>query len=114
MFRLDQNDSRYRLPSTVSEQMLRHPSSHRFPRFALARVFMIDVVVELIDRYPIRVLRTTFSILTFDGEGYLESSALGRHQRDRAELALAPPVAEPEPTATAPVVDSTENSNASY
>ena len=31
---LDQNDSLYRLPSTVLEQMLRDPSSHRFPRYA--------------------------------------------------------------------------------
>ena len=37
---LVQNDSMYRLPSTVLEQMLRDPSSHRFPRYAGARVFM--------------------------------------------------------------------------
>jgi hypothetical protein len=74
MFLLDQNDGLYRLPSTALEQMLRDPSSYRFPRFAGARVLMTDVVVELIDRQPIRVLWTTFSILTFDGEGYLEST----------------------------------------
>ena len=100
MFLLDQNDGLYRLPSTALEQMLRDPSSYRFPRFAGARVLMTDVVVELIDRQPIRVLWTTFSILTFDGEGYFESIAFERHQPACAEPALAPPVAEPERAAT--------------
>jgi hypothetical protein len=61
---------------------------------------MTDVVVELIDRRPIRVLWTTFSILTLDGEGYCESIAFERHQPACAEPALAPPVAEPERAAT--------------
>ena len=103
MFLLDQNDSLYRLPNAVFEQMLRDPSSHRFPRFAGARVRMTDVVVELIDRQPIRVVWTTFSILIFDGEGYFDASTFDRHQRARAEMALAPVVAEPERAAT--VVD---------
>ena len=51
---------------------------------------MADVAVELMDRKPIRVVRTAFSILTFDDEGFLDSTAFEQHQRARAELALAP------------------------
>ena len=103
MFLLDQNDGLYRLPNAKFEHMLRDPTSHRIPRFAGARVRMTDVVVELLDRQPIRVVWTTFSILTFDGEGCFDPSAFDQHQRARAELALALPIAESSVAAT--VVD---------
>ena len=103
MFLLDQNDGLYRLPNTKFEQMLRDPTSHRISRFAGARVRMTDIVVELLDRQPIRVVWTTFGILTFDEKGCFDPSAFDRHQRARAELALAPLTAESGGAAT--VVD---------
>jgi hypothetical protein len=103
MFLLDQNDGLYRLANAKFEHMLRDPTSHRIPRFAGARVRMTDVVVELLDRQPIRVVWTTFSILTFDGEGCFDPSAFDQQQRARAELALALPIAESSVAAT--VVD---------
>ena len=102
-FLLDQNDGLYRLPNTTFGQMLRDPTSHRLPRFAGARVRMTEVVVELLDRQAIRVIWTTFSLLIFDDEGCLDQRAFDRHQRARAELALAPLMAEPGTAAT--VVD---------
>lgn len=100
MFLLDQDDGLYRLPNTKFEQMLRDPTSHRLPRFAGARVRMSDVVVELLDRQAVRVIWTTFGLLTFDDEGYLDPSAFDRHQRARAELALPPLITEPGSAAT--------------
>lgn len=94
MFLLDQDDGLYRLPNTKFEQMLRDPTSHPLPRFAGARVRMSDIVVELLDRQAIRVLWTTFGLLTFDDEGYFDPRAFDRHQRARAERALAPLIAE--------------------
>ncbi|MBI3915421.1 MAG: hypothetical protein HY322_00240 [Betaproteobacteria bacterium] len=64
---------------------------------------MAEVVVECLDRQAIRVIWTTFGLLTFDGEGRFRSSAFDRHQRARAELALTPLIAEPGSAAT--VVD---------
>jgi hypothetical protein len=104
MFLLDQDDNLYRLPNTKFDQMLRDPTSYRILRFAGARVRMADVVVELVDRQPIRVVWSAFGILTFDDEGCFEPSAFDRHQRTRAELALAPQIAESDGTATV-VVD---------
>jgi hypothetical protein len=99
-FLLDQNDGLYRLANTKFEQMLRDRASYHFPVFAGHRVRMAEVVVELLGRQPIRVIRTTFDMLTFDDEGCFDSSAFGRHQLARAELALAPPIGDADRSAT--------------
>jgi len=80
----------YRLPNATFTRMLDDPHRHGLPRFAGQRVRMADVAVEIINRQPIRVVRTSFSILTFDGQGFLDRAAFERHQYARAELALAP------------------------
>jgi hypothetical protein len=94
MFLLDQDDALYHLPNKKFAQMLRDPTSCRLPRFAGARVRMTDVAVELLDRQPIRVVWITFAYLTFDAKGYFDASSFIRHQWARAELGLAPPIAE--------------------
>ena len=96
MFLLYQKDGLYRLPNTRFAQMLLDPSRHAIPRFAGARLRMADMVVELLDRQPIRVVWTTFGILTFDQEGCFEPSAFDAHQRARAELALSPMSTKPD------------------
>ena len=93
-FLIDQNEELYRLPGAQFERMLRDPTSHCQPRFAGTRVRMANLVVELLDRQAIRIVWSTFGILTFDGEGYIDPSAFERHQSARAELALAPPPEE--------------------
>lgn len=105
MFLLDQNDSLLCLPSTKFERMLRDPKSLRFPRFAGTRVRMVDVIVELQNRQAIHVAWTTFGLLAFDDEGYFDACAFDRHQRARAELALA---LRSEPGSTATVVDAAD------
>ncbi|MBI3093463.1 MAG: hypothetical protein HYY97_01175 [Rhodocyclales bacterium] len=64
---------------------------------------MVDMVVEILDRHPIRVVWTTFGILAFDQEGCFELNAFDVHQRARAELALAPIFPKPDGKTT--VVD---------
>jgi len=64
---------------------------------------MTGVVVELMDRQAIRVIRSTFSALTFDSEGIFDPGPFDRHQRALAELGLAPQIAEARRTVT--VVD---------
>ena len=100
MFLLDQDDGLYRLPNTKFEQMLRDPRIHRLLRFAATRVRMTEVVVELLHHRPIRVVWTTFGFLTFDDDGYFDAGAFERHQRARAELGLALPIAENRRAAT--------------
>lgn len=72
MFLLDQNDHLYRLTNTKFAQMLRDPARHRFPQFAGTRACVADAIVEVVGREPIRVIRITFNILTFDDAGCLD------------------------------------------
>ena len=102
-FLLDQDDGLYWLPNTQFEQMFRDPTNHCMPRFAGTRVRMVEVLVGLLDRQAIRVFRTTFSLLTFDDEGYFDPGAFERHQWARAEMVMAPLMDEPARAAT--VVD---------
>ena len=99
-FLLDRDDTLYRLPNATFDRMLRFPKSHELPRFAGQRVRRAEVAVELMDRRPVRVVRTTFSILTFNSEGFLNRAAFEQHQRARAELALAPALGPPARHAT--------------
>lgn len=80
---IDQNDNIHRLEIARFGPMLDTPRSHRFPQFAGQRVRAAEVVVELKQRRPIRVVRMTQSILTFDQTGYLDAEALGRQQGAR-------------------------------
>ena len=89
-FLLDPDDRVYWLPNTKFAQMLGDPTSHRLPQFAGARVRMAEVLLEFLDRQAMRVLRTSFSLLTFDDEGCFDPSAFERHQWARAELAFSP------------------------
>ena len=95
IYLLDQDDTLYRLPSAKFNRMLRDPTTYRLPRFAGRRVRMTDVAVELIDRHPSRVIRMTFAFLAFDDDGHFDLATFDRHQRARAELALALPSLEP-------------------
>lgn len=96
MFLLDENDGLHCLPNTTFSRMLRDSTRYSFARFAGSRVGMADIVVELRGRQPLRVVRTTFNILSFDEEGRFEASTFERHQFARVELALAPLLLERE------------------
>ena len=51
---------------------------------------MASVVVELVARNPVRVVRNTFSILTFDAEGRIDPSKFDKQQFALAESVVAP------------------------
>jgi hypothetical protein len=96
LYLLDRNDTLYRLPNTAFDQMLRDPKGHPLPRFAGVRVRTADIIVELVDRRPTRIVRATFGILPFDGDGILDSNEFMRRQFARAEPILSSMIAEPD------------------
>ena len=94
-FLLDQTDALYQLPSAAFERMIRDPSGHPLPAFAGQRLRLANVAVMLQDRRPVRVVHTTFHVLTVDAQGFLDQSAFEHQQRARIELALAPVLGPP-------------------
>ncbi|MGA7812751.1 hypothetical protein [Caballeronia sp.] len=51
---------------------------------------MASVVVELVARHPVRVVRNTFCILTFDAEGRIDPRSIEKQQFALAESIDAP------------------------
>ena len=103
LFLLDPDDGLYRLPNTRFDRLLRDPACPGLPRFAGARVRTANVVVECLDRQPVRIVWTTFGFLRFGEDGRFDRVAFEDHQRAIAELAWAPRFVEP--TGTSAVVD---------
>jgi hypothetical protein len=95
-FLIARDDSLYRLPNTTFDRMLRDPANHRLAIFAGQRVRMADLIVELADGGPRRVVRSTFAVLAFDDEGGIDSARFEGQQFALAESALAPVFAVPE------------------
>jgi hypothetical protein len=87
-FLLDREGALYRLPSAALDRMLQIPTRHRLPRFAGQRVRSAEIAVEMMNGRPLRVVRSVFNMLTFNGDGTLAPPLRDRHVRARAELAL--------------------------
>lgn len=90
MFLLDQDDELYQLPNSIFGRMLQDPASNPITRFAGQRVRMADLLVELLNRQPIRVVRSTYGIFTFNADGCFDPNTFERQQWALAEQALAP------------------------
>lgn len=59
----------YRLANARFDRMLRDPASYRLPALAGQRVRMANTFVEVVDRVPVCVVRSTFAMLTIDDLG---------------------------------------------
>jgi hypothetical protein len=74
--------------------MLDSPKTTPFPALAGQRIRSAEAVVDLIERKAIRVVRMTFSILTFDQGGRLDKAAFEEQQFSRF-ASWAPTLLEP-------------------
>ena len=89
-FLIAQDGVLYRLADTTFNRMLRDPGSQAFPVLAGQRVRMASLIVELICGAPVRVVRSTFATLSFDGDGRVDSGIFTRQQWALAESAVDP------------------------
>ena len=89
-FLIARDDTLWRLSSTKFERMLRDPAGNCLPDFAGQRARMATVMVELVARKPVRIVRNTFSILSFNAEGCIDSSRFEKQQFALAESVFAP------------------------
>lgn len=90
MLLVDRDDHLYRMAIAKFDAMFRYPTRHSFPLFAGQRVRAAEAIVELENRQAVRIVRTTFDILTFDAAGRFDPATYERQQFSRFELAVAP------------------------
>lgn len=89
LFLLSGDDALYRLATTTFARMLREPGAFRLPEFAGRRVRMVEAIVELTGEAPRGLLRSTFSVLSFDAAGRFDAGRFGSQQFARVERGLA-------------------------
>lgn len=85
IFVLDADDSLFRLPNSKFMGMLGEPRKHRCPAFAGQRVRSAEVILELENRKPVRVVRTYYCMLSFDQDGCFDLEAYSRFQNAHVE-----------------------------
>lgn len=94
MLLIDERDRFYRLSLSKFMKMLETPRAYPVPFFAGQRIRTASAIVECLDRTPSDVIRITFDILSFDRRGRFQASRFIRQQALRAELAMAPVIAQ--------------------
>ena len=92
-FLIGQDGVVYRLADATFNRMVGNPASHALPILAGQRVRMASLIVELIGGAPVRVVRSTYTTLTFDDDGHMDLGMFTRQQWALAELTLAPALA---------------------
>ena len=93
MFLLTPDDRLWQLPVHRFDEMLANPAEHRFVQFTGQRIREAQVLVQLRNRRPRAIARTSFHILTFDANGCFDVAAYLRQEFSRAEVAISPVLA---------------------
>lgn len=103
LFLVSADDTLQLLASAAFMRMLRQEDVARMPDFAGQRVRQASLVVELVDRNPLRVLHRSFAILDVGADGRLDVDRWNSQQMARMGDPLAPVLRTPTPAT--PVVD---------
>jgi hypothetical protein len=87
-FLIAQDGALYRLDDATFTRMMRNLDSHAFPVLAGQRVRMASLIIELIGGAPVRVVRSTCAILSFNDDGRKDSDVFTRQHWALAESAV--------------------------
>jgi len=87
---LSAHDVVHRLSEVDFNRLYSAPSAWRVAELSGQRIRWASLVVELLDRRPLRVVHRSFAFMHFDAAGRLDVQLLGREQVARMEVALAP------------------------
>jgi hypothetical protein len=87
-FLLTDDGAVLRLPAASMWRMVQDPDACRLPDLAGLRVREVTVVVEVDQGVPLRTVRSTYAVLSFDNAGRLDGARFRRQQFARAEAAF--------------------------
>ena len=105
LFLLSADDMLHALASAAFMRMLRQEDLARVPEFAGQRVRQASVVVQVVDGTPLRMVRSTFSILEIKADGFLDVDRLNTQQIARLDVTSDPA----DEVASGPVIDAAES-----
>jgi glutamine cyclotransferase len=71
-FIIDKNDQIFKISQAKFDRMLTHNSEEKIPSFAGLRLRYAEIAIELRNRKPDSVVRSIFSYLSIDSDGFLD------------------------------------------
>ena len=87
-FIVDDEGRLVRLKNNLFERLLLDPQHHTMPTLAGQRVRMAEILVQLAERRPIRVVRRVYYVVSFDEAGRLDKARFQEQLWALAESAL--------------------------
>jgi hypothetical protein len=94
-FIVDHEGRLLRLKNTTFERLLSDPLHHTMPALAGQRVRMAEILVELANRVPVRVVRRVYFVVNFDAAGRVDTERFKKQRWALADSALALGLAAP-------------------
>jgi hypothetical protein len=85
IFLLSADDTLHALANTAFMRMLRQEDLAHVPDFAGQRVRQANIVVQVVDGMPSRMVHSTFSILDIKADGFLDVERLNTQQIARLD-----------------------------
>jgi hypothetical protein len=83
---VDEDDSLKRLPMARYKRLLTRAPEESLPQYAGQRVRCALVVMDLVDRKPVKIEHVQYSIISFDSEGRIDPSEKGKEARLAMEM----------------------------
>ena len=90
LFLVSDDNSLQQLPLVRYDRLIRRDPRECFPQYAGKRVRYALVVVDLIDRKPVRIVHTQYFWLPFDSRGRIDRKA--QEKEARLAMEILPPL----------------------
>ena len=87
---VDNDESIYRMSNAKFGRMIRDPSSDRVVLFAGQRIRSVELLIETVDRKPLRVIRATLTVFQFGEQGCVDADRYEKQQMAKVEVTIAP------------------------
>ncbi len=87
---VDKKDGIVRMKGSLFERLVRDPLHHSMPDLAGQRARVAEIIVELHDRIPTRVVRRVYFVLPFDDQGRVDIERFRNQQRALAATVIDP------------------------
>ena len=94
-FIVDHEGRLFRLKNATFERLLSDPLHHTMPALAGQRVRVAEILVELANRVPVRVVRRVYFVVNFDVAGRLDKERFKQQRWALAQSALHQALATP-------------------